>query len=110
MCHKHLESIQLFIIVFIGLGQLVSNPGSPSRLIAASQSPAFPIIPLGAPGPSIVPQVAGIPAAMARLQLAQQPQTIEKTRTCKHQVEASNLFLKFLRNYRFSPWLFSLSS
>ncbi|XP_014252247.1 CCR4-NOT transcription complex subunit 1 isoform X3 [Cimex lectularius] len=63
------------------LGQLVSNPGSPSRLMAASQSPAFPIMPLGAPGPSLVPQVGvNVPATMARLQLAQQQQPLEKTK------------------------------
>ena len=49
--------------------------------MAASQSPAFPIgISLGAPGPSLVPQMnVGVPGAMARLQLTQQ-QSIEKTR------------------------------
>lgn len=71
-----------------GLGQLVSNPGSPSRLNMASQSPAYPMMPLGAPGPSLVPQVGvGVPAAMARLQpLPQQQQPIEKNRLCKLEV------------------------
>ena len=71
-----------YFYCLLGLGQLVSNPGSPSRLIAASQSPAFPIMPLGAPGPSLVPQV-GIPQAMARLQLTQQPQPLGPTRLCQ---------------------------
>ncbi|XP_066906424.1 CCR4-NOT transcription complex subunit 1 isoform X2 [Halyomorpha halys] len=82
-----------------GLGQLVSNPGSPSRLIAASQSPAFPIMPLGAPGPSLVPQV-GIPAAMARLQLTQQQQPIEKTRIFPKDIEdEANSYFQRIYNH-----------
>ncbi|CAB0005984.1 unnamed protein product [Nesidiocoris tenuis] len=75
------------------LGQLVSNPGSPSRLMAASQSPAYSMMPLGAPGPSLVPQVGvGVPAAMARLQPLPQPQQqqpIEKNRLSN---DSANLF------------------
>lgn len=76
-----------------GLGPLVSTPGSPSRLMAPSQSPAphFPMLPLGAPvgtqvgpGPSLVPGVSV--GAMTRL--GPQPTTVEKTRLG----EASSLF------------------
>ncbi|KAL1130932.1 hypothetical protein AAG570_012173 [Ranatra chinensis] len=71
------------------LGQLVSNPGSPSRLMTASQSPAFPMMPLSATGPSIIPQVGvSVPGAMTRLQITQQ-QPIEKNRMAN---DATTLF------------------
>lgn len=69
-----------------GLGPLVSTPGSPSRLMAPSQSPAppFPMMPMGGPVGSQVgpgPSLAGV-TTMARMG---QPATaaIEKSRIGK---------------------------
>lgn len=69
-----------------GLGPLVSTPGSPSRLMAPSQSPApsFPMMPMGGPVGS---QVGSGPSLVSGTNIARmgQPTTtaIEKSRLGK---------------------------
>lgn len=65
------------------LGPLVSTPGSPSRLMPPSQSPAppFPMMPLGGVGSQVGPGPSLVPGVGAMTRLGPQPSSqIEKAR------------------------------